>query len=120
MSSDHLFHVEMRQAMLQHTQKGACVIPVILRPTHWQVTPLNGLQPLPLNAKPIVLWHDRDEAFMHIVNGIRTILAEKFGLMGASGLDTSFYHTQAIKDLQQLVYSDKIGTQIYSLYIVYL
>lgn len=106
MNSDYLFKREMQQAILRHAQEKTCVIPIILRPTHWQIAPLNALQPLPLDAKPIVLWHDRDEAFVHIVENIRTILSEQSGLMRSSPTTTYSVFTQDTKEPQQSILLD--------------
>lgn len=59
------------QALQRHHRNEALVIPVLLRPSDWAETELSHLQPLPSNSIPITLWHNRDEAYVDIVAGIR-------------------------------------------------
>jgi TIR domain len=72
-ASDYCYDIEMIHAMERHQQGKACVIPIILRPTHWQGTPFDKLQVLPTNATPVISskWRDQDEAFFDIVEGIK-------------------------------------------------
>src|SRR5690348_2307570 len=74
MASDYCYSKEMQRALERH-QAGTCrVIPILLRPTHWQGAPFSTLQLLPIDAKPITSWQDRDEAFKDVVLEIsRTI-----------------------------------------------
>jgi len=71
LNSDYCSVKELDQAMERHNTGKACVIPVILRHADWQDEPFADLQALPKNAKPIVTWSDRDEAFLDVVRGIR-------------------------------------------------
>jgi len=54
----------------------ARVIPIILRPTFWEKTPMSKLQALPKDAKPVTSWKNRDEAWLDIVNSIRKVYDE--------------------------------------------
>ncbi|MGG6270047.1 SUMF1/EgtB/PvdO family nonheme iron enzyme [Leptolyngbya sp. AN03gr2] len=71
LNSDYCSVTELNQAMERHNTGKACVIPVILRHADWHDEPFAALQALPKNAKPIVTWSDRDEAFLDVVRGIR-------------------------------------------------
>ncbi|BAU11087.1 hypothetical protein LEP3755_15800 [Leptolyngbya sp. NIES-3755] len=71
LNSDYCSVIELNQAMERHNAGKACVIPVILRHADWHDEPFAALQALPKNAKPIVTWSDRDEAFLDVVRGIR-------------------------------------------------
>jgi hypothetical protein len=73
-ASKYCYGIEMKQAIQRYEEGKAQVVPVILRPTDWEKTPLNKFQALPSNAKPVTLWHDRDEAFLSIVQGISKII----------------------------------------------
>jgi hypothetical protein len=74
LASDYCFSIELKKAMERHEKGDVKVIPIILRPVHWEYTPFRKLQALPTDAKPITCWHSLDEAFLDIVNGIlRTI-----------------------------------------------
>jgi hypothetical protein len=70
LASDYRSSVEMRRALERHERGEASVIPVILRPVYWQAPPLDKLQALPDNGKPISKWADRDEGFTNVVDGI--------------------------------------------------
>lgn len=74
MASDYCFDVEMVKAIKRHEHGEARVIPVILRPVDWQGTPLGTLQALPIDAKPITLWSNQDEAFKNVIEGIKKII----------------------------------------------
>lgn len=74
MASDYAYSVELRRAMERHIAQEAYVIPIILRSVDWESTPFSNLEMLPSNAKPIVSWADRDEAFSDVVRGIRRII----------------------------------------------
>jgi serine/threonine protein kinase len=71
MASDYCYSVEMQRAMQRHEYGEAHVIPIILRRTAWQNTPLGKLQALPTDANPITKWQDQDDAFYDIGEGIR-------------------------------------------------
>src|SRR5215470_2233956 len=56
MDSDYCYGIEMKRAVERHQRGEACVIPIILRPVHWQEEPLDMLQALPTDAKPVRSW----------------------------------------------------------------
>ncbi len=75
LSSD--YHRWQVKLALERRQASATrVIPVLLRPSDWEETPLGGLQALPKGNGPITTWHDRDEAFLNVVQGIRQTVEE--------------------------------------------
>jgi hypothetical protein len=76
LASDYCFSVEIMQAVERHERGEACVIPVILRPVHWQDAPFGKLQALPKDAKPVISWPKQDEAFYDVTEGIRKVVAE--------------------------------------------
>lgn len=71
MDSDNCYSVG--QMALQKHKK---VIPVLLRPIDWQVSPIAKFQALPTNAKPITSWESHDEAFLNVAQGIRRVVWE--------------------------------------------
>lgn len=77
-ASDYCYSVEMKRAIERHEQEEARVIPIILQHVYWQIAPLNKLQALPTDAHPIVskTWHNRNEAFLNVVKGIRKVAEE--------------------------------------------
>jgi methyl-accepting chemotaxis protein len=78
MNSDYCIGKELRQAIKRHERKEARVIPVILSPVYWQVSPLNNLQACPTDAKPITGpgWHSQDEALLNVVESIIRAIKE--------------------------------------------
>ena len=70
-SSNYCYDVEMARAMELHKSQKARVIPVILRPVHWQTLPFSELQALPSDGRPVKQWPDLDEAFLDIAKGVR-------------------------------------------------
>lgn len=76
LASDYYFGKEMKQAMERHERREAQVIPVILRPVYWQGAPFGKLKALPTNEIPVTSskWHDLDEAFLDIAEGIREVV----------------------------------------------
>jgi TIR domain len=75
-ASNFAFEKEMERALNRHEQGEALVIPIIVRPTDWKWSPLGKLQALPKDARAVTSWHDRDEAWLDVVNGIRRAIAE--------------------------------------------
>jgi hypothetical protein len=76
LASDYCFGVETQIALQRHNEGKCRVIPIILRPADWESTPLAGLQALPVNAKPVTMWRNRDAAFLDVVKGIRNIIVD--------------------------------------------
>jgi hypothetical protein len=74
MASDYCYGVEMQRALDRHQAGLARVIPILLHPVDWQDAPFASLQVLPRNGKAIVRWDNRDEAFLAIVQEIRTAI----------------------------------------------
>ncbi|HEU5375283.1 MAG TPA: toll/interleukin-1 receptor domain-containing protein, partial [Ktedonobacteraceae bacterium] len=52
-ASDYCYHQEMQHALQRHQRGEARVIPIILAPVMWQITPLGALQALPKEARPV-------------------------------------------------------------------
>jgi hypothetical protein len=62
------------------------VIPVILRPTDWQSTPLGKLTPLPEGGRAVTQWENRDEAFHSIATGLLRIIRADQSLRRLAGV----------------------------------
>ncbi|GCE23896.1 toll/interleukin-1 receptor domain-containing protein [Dictyobacter kobayashii] len=76
LASEYCTSVELARALERHRRHEARVIPVIVRPCDWQGSAFESLQCLPRNARPITSWEQRDEAFLDVVSGLRTIIDE--------------------------------------------
>ncbi len=75
-ASDYCYSIEMECAMERHERNEARVIPVILRPVHWQEAPFGKLQALPEDTIPVTSWRNLDEAFFCVTEGIRKAIQE--------------------------------------------
>ena len=76
LASEYCYSIEMQLALKRHKAGDARVIPIIIRPVHWQYEPLSKLQVLPTNAKPASRWLNRDEAWFDVTAGIRVVVKE--------------------------------------------
>ncbi len=76
LASKYCYSVEMQRAIGRHERKEARVIPIILRPVHWNKPPIDKLQVLPDRAKPISTWTHRDEGFENVADGIVKVIAQ--------------------------------------------
>lgn len=78
MDSDYCYSKEMKRALERHERGEARVIPIILRPVDWEITPLGELQALPKNALPIMSggWHSVDDAFYDAFKGLKLIIED--------------------------------------------
>ena len=77
-NSEYCYSIEGKRALQRQEMGEARVIPIILRPTYWQVTPFSHLQALPKEGKPITDWDNRDSAYVDIVRGIHNVIKTLF------------------------------------------
>lgn len=78
MASEYCYSKEMKRAVERHERGEARVIPVILRPCLWQQAPFGKLQALPRDTMPVtsVKWHNLDDAFFNVAEGIHKAVEE--------------------------------------------
>ena len=78
MNSDYCYGKELQRAIQRHERREARVVPIILSPCDWQIPPLNKLQALPTDGKPVTgaAWHSVDEAMLNVVKGLRTVIKD--------------------------------------------
>ena len=74
-ASDYCYGRELKRALELHDDGRATVIPVIVRPVDWMNLPFSKLQALPTDGKPVTKWHDQEEAWADITQGIREVIA---------------------------------------------
>jgi len=67
---------QMQLALEMHRVGTKRVIPILLRPSDWEKTPLGELQALPKDNRPVTTWRNMDEALVNIVKGIRLAVEE--------------------------------------------
>jgi hypothetical protein len=75
-SSDYCYGIELARALERHEEGTATVVPVILKPVDWEGAPFGRLAMLPTDAKPVVKWRSRAEAFTDVARGIRRAVEE--------------------------------------------
>ena len=76
LSSDYCYNIEIQKAFEQFASGKSRIIPIILRPCRWELSPFSKLQVLPKDAVPIVLWQNQDEAWLNIVKCIQITCEE--------------------------------------------
>jgi TIR domain len=75
-ASEYCYEREMSRALRRHSAGEARVIPVILHPCDWHDLPFGKLLAAPTDGRPISKWPNIDEAFLNVVNSIKTALRE--------------------------------------------
>jgi hypothetical protein len=74
LTSNSLMNNEIGKVLAEKTKAHeAQVIPILLRPTYLEATPLEALASLP-DGKPVTQWSNRDMAFLNIAKSIRDII----------------------------------------------
>ena len=86
MASDFCYETELERALERHGRGEVVVVPIVVRPVDFEDSPFAHLQALPTDAKPVTLWDDRDEAWLSVARGIRSVCATAADL---SGLETT-------------------------------
>lgn len=74
MNSDYINDVELKRAIERHKDGTVKIIPVILRPCDFESSFLNKYQALPEGKKPIEKWDNKEDAYVNVVEKIKTIL----------------------------------------------
>ncbi len=74
LASEYCYDIEAKRALDRHAMGDAILIPIILRPVLWELSPFGKIQGLPLNAKPITMWKNRDLAFQNVCEGILRLI----------------------------------------------
>jgi hypothetical protein len=75
-ASEYCYGIEMRTALERHERGEAHIVPIILRPTDWETTPLGKLQALPKDGKAVVKWRSQDDAYVNIAKELRKTIEE--------------------------------------------
>lgn len=73
-NSQYIWEKELITAMERHETGKARVIPVILRSCEWSEMPYAKLQALPVGAKAVTSFTDKDVAYTDIAKGIRAVV----------------------------------------------
>jgi hypothetical protein len=75
LASDYCTGREMLQALERHRSGSATVIPIIVRPSDWQHSPLASLQALPSEGRPVSVCKNKDQAWLNVVQGLRQLIS---------------------------------------------
>ena len=75
LASDYAYSREMLRAVERHESRSATVVPIILRPSDWQSSPLGSLEALPSKGHPVTLWPNRDKAWLDVAQGLRRLIS---------------------------------------------
>lgn len=70
MASEYCYGKEMQRSLERHRAGTCCVIPILLRPIYWEDALFSSIQMLPTDAKPVITWLNRDEAFYDVVKNL--------------------------------------------------
>lgn len=74
-NSDYCMGREMKRALELHNEGSAKLVPIICRPCDWKgIEELSDLKALPTDAKPIVKWENKDEAWADVVTELRRLI----------------------------------------------
>ena len=74
LASEYAFGIEVTRALESHAEGTAVIVPVIVRACDWMNTYLGKLQAVPTDGKPIANWKNRDDAWLNVTNGIRSVV----------------------------------------------
>jgi WD40 repeat protein len=77
LASDFIVNQELPRMLARRQSGSATVVPIILRPADWQVTPLGSLQALPGNGRPVSVWPNRDQAWLDIAEGLQRLISSQ-------------------------------------------
>ncbi len=77
LASSYCYGAELQRALRRASKGETTVIPIILRPSDWHTHDLRELQALPRDGKPVTSWPNRDEAFLEVVEGLRTVIESR-------------------------------------------
>ncbi|MDP1658758.1 MAG: TIR domain-containing protein [Methylotenera sp.] len=75
LASEYCYDIEVKKAMERHDAGLAKIIPIIVRNCDWHDCEFSKFQAVPKDAKPIVLWNDKDSAWLDVTNGLKAHIA---------------------------------------------
>lgn len=79
LASDYFYGREVAVSLERHAKGEAAVVPVILRPCHWTITPLAHIEAMPEKAKAVTSWASQDEAFTDIAHRLSELVEKLLG-----------------------------------------
>ena len=73
-SNEYVYENEMMFALKRQEEEGMTVVPIYLRPTYMEGSPLEKLQGLPRDNRAVSNFKNRDEAYNEIAVGLRRLV----------------------------------------------
>lgn len=104
--SNYCSDVEMEQAIQQHDAREAIIVPIILEPCDWKWLPVSKYQAFPKDAKPITTWTNQNEAFLDVIQGIRTVAERLFEQRQQKFKEKESAQDQYLKKVQEILSSN--------------
>jgi hypothetical protein len=89
LDSDYCYDLEMKRALERHDAGEARVIPIILEPCDWKEAPFGKLLATPRDGKPVSKFSNIHDAFLQVVQDIRSAIAELDGEPEVETIDNS-------------------------------
>jgi formylglycine-generating enzyme required for sulfatase activity len=74
--SAYCYDTEFKNAIERHERGEARVVPVVLRPCQWQLTPLKALLAMPTDGRAVINWPNRDTAYDNVARSIAKLANE--------------------------------------------
>jgi TIR domain len=74
--SHYCYEREFKRALERQIAGEAIIVPIIIRPCHWDISELKKFKALPDDGRPVTsaAWSNVDEAFANVVAGIRHLI----------------------------------------------
>jgi hypothetical protein len=105
-ASNYCSEIEMEQAIKRHEAGEAIVVPIILEPCDWTWLPFSKYQAFPKNAKPITTWTNANEAFLDVIQGIRTVAERLFEQRQQKFKEKETAQDQYLKKVEEILSFD--------------
>lgn len=113
MASDYCYQKEMKRVIERYKRGEVRIIPILIRPVHWESSPIGIFQALPKGGKPVTSWHSPDEAFFDITTDIQKA-AEELRLKADPQMliRKYFEHKDAIEEIYRagLIFCPECGS----------
>lgn len=74
LASNFCMEKEFKIAIERHKKNEAIIIPIVIRPCDW-MSDMGNIQATPKDGLAIAKWDNKDEAYMNVVNSIKTTIS---------------------------------------------
>jgi hypothetical protein len=106
LASDYFYGNEVSVSLDRHSKNEAVVIPIILRPCPWTLTPIGALEVLPDKGRPVTKYDLQDDAFTIIVNKMHDTIQEISSVRKlASELEIKYRNFEAVVHTAEHLYN---------------